>query len=153
MSKKLRRILTVVLAAVLAGSLGMLAFQSWQYSRGEKSYAEAEELVQLPDLSAIPLPQPSDAQPPAQQTPPPESTPTPDDAPPVSDGGETAPEEEPEPVYVDPYAEALRAMDFQAIRAANSDVLGWIVIPNTVLSYPLVQGEDNDYYLNRTWRD
>jgi sortase B len=29
----------------------------------------------------------------------------------------------------------------------NSDVMGWIEIPSTNINYPVVQAEDNDYYL------
>ena len=47
--------------------------------------------------------------------------------------------------YVDPYADALAAMDFSALREVNGDVLGWILIPGTKISYPLVQGTDNQY--------
>ena len=55
---------------------------------------------------------------------------------------------------VDATAELIGAMveELAALREQNTDVLGWIVIPNTKVSYPLVQGEDNDYYLNHTWR-
>ena len=31
----------------------------------------------------------------------------------------------------------------------NQDVVGWISVPNTVIDYPVVQAEDNDYYLRR----
>lgn len=55
-------------------------------------------------------------------------------------------------VYVDPYADALAAMDFSALREVNGDVLGWILIPGTRISYPLVQGPDNQYYLTHTWK-
>ena len=53
---------------------------------------------------------------------------------------------------MDPYADALRNMDFAALQEVNSDVLGWILIPYTRISYPLVQGSDNAYYLNHTWK-
>ena len=55
-------------------------------------------------------------------------------------------------VYVDPYADALAAMDFTALREVNSDVLGWILIPGTKISYPMVQTTDNQYYLTHTWK-
>lgn len=34
------------------------------------------------------------------------------------------------------------------VRKINSDVVGWISIPGTKIDYPVVQGEDNDYYLH-----
>ena len=40
------------------------------------------------------------------------------------------------------------AVDFDALRAENSDVIGWLYQEGTVINYPVVQGSDNDYYLN-----
>lgn len=51
----------------------------------------------------------------------------------------------------DAQAEALLAPDLEALRQTNSDVLGWITIPDTVISYPLMKAKDNQEYLYQTW--
>lgn len=38
-------------------------------------------------------------------------------------------------------------VDFDALRAANPDVVGWLYCEGTTINYPVLQGEDNDEYL------
>ena len=38
-------------------------------------------------------------------------------------------------------------LDWDALRAINPDVVGWVYVPNTNINYPIVQARDNDYYL------
>ena len=42
---------------------------------------------------------------------------------------------------------ARRILQVQELQKENDDIVGWIEIENTNISYPVVQGEDNDYYL------
>lgn len=38
-------------------------------------------------------------------------------------------------------------VDFPALSDINSDVAAWLLIEGTQINYPVVQGEDNDFYL------
>ena len=53
----------------------------------------------------------------------------------------------------DPYLQMFARMDVEALRQVNPEVLGWLWMPNTQISYPLMQGTDNEYYLHNTWKN
>ena len=42
-------------------------------------------------------------------------------------------------------------IDFTQLLSVNSDIVGWLRIRALDISYPVVQGKDNDYYLHRTF--
>ncbi len=44
------------------------------------------------------------------------------------------------------------APDYSALLEINEDFVGWITVPNTAINHPIVQGSDNDYYLNHNFR-
>lgn len=137
MKPKFRKALATLLAVVCALCLGRTALQLVQYRQGDETYAQAEELAGLPDLPDLPVVDFTGGSGSVSSSA-------------SADGTEEAPEEV--PVWQDPYAQALKDMDFSALRQQNPDVLGWILIPGTRVSYPVVQGTDNSYYLDHTWR-
>lgn len=106
--------------------LGLIAFGCWKiytiqsgYRQGEQAYEKLEEFVVIPSASTAP---------PAQT----ESAPTEPEALP-------APMEE----IID-----FPVVDFQSLQTVNPDVVGWIYCEDTAINYPVVQGADNDYYLD-----
>lgn len=64
-------------------------------------------------------------------------------APGAPQAGQAGPEE-------DPLA-ALAGLDLAALRRQSPNAAGWILVPGTGISYPVVQGEDNLYYLSHAW--
>lgn len=135
--KTVRKILIIVLALVFLGSCGMLLKYELERREAADIYAQAQQMA-----ASTPSPTPT-------QSPQPEHTPEP--SPEQTD--ELLPEYTPPPVKPSriPEEEVLPRVDLDALRSVNGEVIGWIEIPDTGLAYPLMQGEDNDYYLNRSW--
>ena len=42
-------------------------------------------------------------------------------------------------------------VDFAALQSVNEDVAGWIYCEGTTIHYPVLQGEDNEFYLSHTY--
>lgn len=113
------------LTAVLLVSLfvvGRRAYDGWRNARDSAEAAQAAGLTGAKQSGGAQLPRTWDA------------------------SGDTAGEPMPEE------AAALAQISLEALREVNGDVVGWIEIPGTELSYPLMQGADNRYYLSRSWK-
>lgn len=122
------------------GLLGLLLglVRLAQEERGQEVYAQAVALAGAPVPTARSEPPTSSA------------TPAPSVVPSAEPSSEPQPTPTPTPTQ-DPYAQALQNMDVTALKAVNPDVLGWLWIPGTKLSYPLLCGEDNSFYLTHNW--
>lgn len=44
-------------------------------------------------------------------------------------------------------------VDFKSLLEMNKDTVGWLYVGACDISYPIVQGEDNDYYMHKTFED
>ncbi len=41
------------------------------------------------------------------------------------------------------------SVDWDSVRSMNSEIIGWLYSPGTMINYPVMQTSDNDYYLHR----
>lgn len=124
MKKKVRRIVRFLFLILLIVSVGMLARQFVDNRKGEDAYSEAERLASMPRETTEETTQSTQSR---------ELIWT------------------PETVENDPNMELLADINLEALREVNADVVGWILIPGTNVNYPLMRGEDNEYYLENTW--
>ncbi|MBR0127883.1 MAG: class B sortase [Firmicutes bacterium] len=130
----LLKLLAVIVAGICTGIAVFFGWKVYQqkmmYKEGDDTYEMIEHLAQAtPMTEEVPAnrPEPSTFEP--ETTAPVSIIEEPED-----------PQNQEEPI---PVAE----IDFAALTAVNSDVVAWICCPDTVLNYPVVHGEDNEYYL------
>ncbi len=45
-----------------------------------------------------------------------------------------------------------RMLKVEELQKTNSDIVGWIEIENTNINYPVLQGTDNDFYMNHNYK-
>lgn len=130
--KKLRKLATAALAVIFVCSLGLMLWNMLQYSAGQQTQDKALQI-------ALENTQP--------ETAPSETVSIPEQTVPLSP---TAPEKKPL-LPVDVHVRFLQEINIFGLRQINPDVLGWIYIPDTVISYPLMQTDSRDEYLSKAW--
>ena len=113
----------------------------------------AAPTVTAADASS-PTPAPTEARPlyatlrpPATPTPEPTATPEPKPTPVPT----VTPTAVPPKVGTAVEQELRYSVDFDSLRALNEDVIGWIMQDGTEINFPIVQGEDNEYYLTHLY--
>ena len=138
MKKSIRISLIAVFLIVFLVSGGMVIKKLTEYREGEQTYDDVEKLAGLESLentdtqSDLPEEEPEDNE----------------DVPEDKDIKKEEKKTNPLPkVSID----NLKNLNLDALQKVNKDVMGWIIIPGADISYPLLDGDDNSYYLNRTW--
>ena len=50
------------------------------------------------------------------------------------------------------FKEKIAEYDFEKLKEINTDIVGFIEVENTNISYPVVKSSDNSYYLNHSYK-
>ena len=157
--KKARSVFRFLFMAAFAVSLVMMGLHFWDYYNGEADYQDAADVAGFVEEPAENLSGENAGADPGETSSPAGST-SGESVPPAS-SGEVTPPASSEPIGSTAaggtagsrYDEKLKNIDLKALRQINPEVIGWINIPRTGLSYPLMQTDNNDYYLTHTWKN
>ena len=116
-----------ILILVIAAFAGVFLFAGWkligelgEYQAGEDTYAGLEEYIDIPETD------PSETN--------------------HSEASDPD-EEKPEDIAQEEDTTVWPIVDFEALREVNPDIVAWIYLEDTKINYPVVQGNDNNYYL------
>lgn len=136
MKRKLQHMLMILLGIIFVFSVGMQIRQKTFYQKGETTYNKAKEIAGVkenPDTQKEEKTEEADAN--------------------IKIEPEKTQESNKQKKFTlqHIHTKAPIEINLEALKEINSDVIGWIVIPHTEISYPIVQGEDNSYYLKHTW--
>ena len=146
--------LIIILAGIMLFSLYKIISISAQYRAGDSEYEEiVNDLVvdyetvviqhkHRPTETPIPVDTAGDTEDTSADTSLPEESDT-------AQVETDAPQKE--PVVLKESVIVVPKVDTAALKEKNADFTGWIYLHDTVLNYPVAQGEDNDYYLDHTF--
>lgn len=134
MNKKMVRLARILLAAIMAAVAAVIIWKLLDYHKGTKDYSEAAKIA----LGSEEYGEAAEITPGAENSG--------EDAKPMQALASIRTEEK------DEYAVMLAKLDLGALQEVNSDVIGWIAIPDTKVYYPVMQTVDNAYYLSHTWK-
>jgi SrtB family sortase len=122
--KKRKALVALIFCGVLLAASVYMAYGEWrQYAGSAAAYAELERYVTIP------------------------SEPAPDADEPTPAPTETAEEEAGSPAS----SLLLPSVDFDALRDINPDIVGWLILEDTNINFPIARGADNSRYLNHLY--
>lgn len=156
-SISIRKILLIIAAAVFLFSGGMVAKYNLELHASEVYAGEIAQMAVTPNeeptaATAKPASSPTAAAP-AEPTAAPaavQSTARPAAADATAVPAPSAAPAQPTSAPTDkPSGSAPVRVDFDVLRAKNPDVVAWLYSPDTPINYPVVQADDNEYYMHR----
>ena len=128
--KVCRNMLIVLSTAAVILSAGYIVARLYDYYASARAYRTIEEMYVKHPLE------------------------TEDKEPSVTESPAVPKEDREIPVAMEPQGNAVperMKVDWDGLRAANPDVVAWLYVPMTGISYPVVQGGTNDEYLHKSF--
>ncbi len=133
---KLELLLFIIVVIIFLFSLYQVVKITLEYKAGRDEYAALESFVQIEEEPELPVVNESIEE--TKET--------------IVDKVQTTESQKEEIVmrYHDGFVNM--AVDFASLEAINSDFEAWLYVPGAAISYPMVLGSDNDYYLTHTFK-